>query len=63
MLNVIFSSDSKILMGARQTAGNTQYTHFGTHSSDAGWAAAAADTHYAVPFFRSALLLRTDSDG
>ena len=44
------TTNSKILMGASQTAGNTQYTHFGTHSSDAGWAAASADTHYAVPF-------------
>ena len=44
------TSNSKILMGASQTAGNTQYTHFGTHSADAGWASAAADTHYAVPF-------------
>ena len=44
------TTNSKILVGASQTAGNTQYAHFGIHSSDTGFAGASADTHYAVPF-------------
>ena len=44
------TTNKKVLVGASQVAANTQYTHFGTHSADGGWASASADTHYAVPF-------------
>ena len=51
--NVIFAVDtinSKLKGGASQTALNTQYAHFGIVATDAIWAGALADTHYAVPF-------------
>tara|TARA_Y100000310_G_scaffold127044_1_gene126071 strand:+ start:1028 stop:1846 length:819 start_codon:yes stop_codon:yes gene_type:complete len=44
------TNNSKVLVGANQVAANTQYTHFGIHSADTGFAGASADTHYAVPF-------------
>ena len=45
------TDNAKILMGASQTAGNTQYAHFGIGSLDStGSASFAADTHYAMPF-------------
>ena len=44
------TTNSKVLGGASQTALNTQYAHFGIVATDAIWAGALADTHYAVPF-------------
>ena len=44
------TTNSKVLVGASQTATNTQYAHFGISSGDSLWAGCLADTHYAVPF-------------
>ena len=44
------TTNSKILVGASQTAGNTQYAHFAIASSSGTSAAQTADTHYAIPF-------------
>ena len=42
------TTNSKVLVGASQTAANTQYAHFGLDYS--GAATFVADTHYAIPF-------------
>ena len=44
------TTNSKVLIGASQTAGNTQYVHFGTTYADSATAGFVADTHYAIPF-------------
>ncbi len=48
------TTNSKVLVGASQVTANTQFAHFGIHSSDAGFSAMSADTHYAVPFHTTA---------
>ena len=42
------TTNSKVLIGASQTAANTQYAHFGI--ADTASASFVADTHYAIPF-------------
>jgi len=44
------TTNSKVLIGASQTAGNTQYAHFGTSYFEAATFGFTADTHYAIPF-------------
>ena len=44
------TTDSKVAIGASQTAANTQYAHFGIHHADVGISSFLADTHYAIPF-------------
>ena len=44
------TTNSKVLIGASQTAGNTQYAHFGITYADTAGAGFTADTHYAIPF-------------
>ena len=47
--------NSKVLIGASQTAANTQYAYFGCNSGDPTTAAMLVDTHYAIPFTIAAI--------
>ena len=44
------TANEKVLVGASQTAANTQYTHFGMSYAEAATQGFVADTHYAIPF-------------